>query len=222
MFCPGPLVLSLALLGADGDAPPPNALTLFNGKNLSGWVIEGAREYKDASGKVQPNWKVEQGLLACAGKGFGFLRYDRQKFADFHFHVEYRMAARGNSGIGIRTIAFDPRRSMQTRPSMAAYEVQLLDDAGSAPSKKGTGSLYRYVAPTKNTVRPAGQWNVADIRCVGSNIEVNLNGERILAVNQETIEEIRMKPLVGYVCLQSHTYGVTFRNVWIEEIKAAR
>ena len=83
-------------------------------------------------------WSVEDGRIVCLGEGFGFLRYDRRQFSDFTVRVEYRFSPRqgansqGNSGIGIRTERFDPNRSRETRPSYAAYEVQLLDDAGSA------------------------------------------------------------------------------------------
>ena len=60
---------------------------LFNGKDLDGWVAEGGKEYKEG-GKTKPVWKVEEDLIHCAGKGYGFLRYDKRKFADFAFHVE--------------------------------------------------------------------------------------------------------------------------------------
>jgi Domain of Unknown Function (DUF1080) len=95
-------------------------------------------------------WSVENARIVCRGEGFGFLRYDRREFSDFTLRVEYRFAPKaagkpqGNSGLGIRTGRFDAARSRETRASYAAFEVQLLDDAGSAPSAHGTGSLYRY------------------------------------------------------------------------------
>src|SRR6266852_1214594 len=98
-------VLGLALLGARlGD----ESIELFNGKDLSGWVVEGPKDYKDKDGRLLPMWTVQDGIITCAGKAFGFLRYEKQQFADFALHVEYRLASQGNSGIGIRTISFDP------------------------------------------------------------------------------------------------------------------
>src|SRR5438067_2194332 len=104
-------ILAAAGISLLAAGPSEESIELFNGKDLSGWIVEGPREYKDQDGQVQPMWKMQDGILTCAGKAFGFLRYEKQQFADFAMHVEYRMAPKGNSGIGIRTIAFDPKRS---------------------------------------------------------------------------------------------------------------
>jgi len=193
---------------------------LFNGKDLTGWVAEGSKEYRD-HGRVVPVWTVRDGLLTCAGKGYGFLRYDRRQFDDFLFHVEYRMAKGCNSGIGIRTVPYDPKRSRATRPSYAGYEIQLLDDAGHKPNAHGSGSLYRYVAPKVNPVRPAPAWNAVDVECLGPRIRIVINGQEVLDVNQGRVAAIKDKPLRGYVCLQNHGGKIEFRNVRIKEQKAA-
>jgi hypothetical protein len=194
---------------------------LFNGKDLTGWVIDGPSEYKDAQGAKQPLWTVKDGMIVCAGKGFGFLRYNEKQFADFKLHVEYRMALKGNSGIGIRTGVFDAKKSMATRPSYAAYEVQLLDDAGKKPDKHSSGSLYRYVAPKVNPVKPSPEWNTVEVECVGPRIRITINDQQVLDVDQTTIPDIKDKPLKGYVCLQSHSHQVEFRKVWIKEMNAS-
>ena len=165
-----------------------------------------------------PVWSVKDGNLLCTGKGFGFLRYARREFADFVFHVEFRMAPRCNSGLGIRTGPFDPARSRATRPSFYSYEIQLFDDAGKPPSTHSTGSLYRYVAPSKNPIKPAGEWNSIDIECVGPRVKVTLNGERIIDVDQDRVPQLRDKPRKGYVCLQNHGGIIEFRSVRVKEI----
>src|SRR3954447_23494362 len=182
-------LLLCALLVAE---KPLDALSLFNGKDLAGWVAEGVSTY-EKGGKTLPVWSVKDGNLLCTGKGFGFLRYGRREFADFVFHVEFRMAPRCNSGLGIRTGVFDPARSRATRPSFYSYEIQLFDDAGRPPSTHSTGSLYRYVAPSKNPIRPAGEWNRIDIECVGPRVKVTLNGERIIDVDQDRVPQLRDK-----------------------------
>jgi hypothetical protein len=197
-------------------------IELFNGKDLTGWVIEGPREYKDkADGdKLKPNWSVQDGVIRTAGMGLGFLRYDKE-FDDFLFHVEYRMVKeRGvNAGIGIRTMKFDPKQSRASRPSFFSYEVQLLDDVDAKPSKGSTGSLYRYVAPTKAAHKPAPEWNTVEIECRGPNIRVSFNGTETLSFDQSKDETLKSKPLSGYVCLQSHSKQVEFRNVRIKPLK---
>ncbi len=190
---------------------------LFNGKNLDGWVAEGTKDFKDKDG-VKNVWSVRDGLLVCDGKGFGFLRYAPKKFGNFHFHVEYRMAAKCNSGVGIRTVAYDPKKSAETRPSYACYEIQLLDDAGKLPNKHSSGSLYRTVAPTSNPVKAAGEWNSLDIECDGPKIRVRINGDQIIDIDQSMIQELKDKPLEGFVCLQNHGGRIEFRSVWVREL----
>ena len=202
---------------------------LFDGKGLDGWVVEGPAANKAG----QPMWSVEDGRIVCLGEGFGFLRYDRREFGDFTFRVEYRFAPNpegkpaGNSGLGIRTGRFDPMRSRETRPSYAAFEVQLLDDAGSPPSAHGTGSLYRYMSPTANPTRPAPEWNAIEVTCKGPRITVRLNGQTILEIDQSELPDVstrpagvpspKDKPLRGYVALQSHSGRVEFRKVQVRE-----
>ncbi len=202
---------------------------LFDGKSLDGWVVEGPA--KDKTGRMM--WSVEDGRIVCLGEGFGFLRYDGREFSDFTLRVEYRFTpaqeakTMGNSGLGIRTGRFDPERSRETRPSFAAFEVQLLDDAGSPPSDHGTGSLYRYKSPTANPARPAREWNTIEVACTGTQITIQLNGQKILEANQSELADVNTKPAGapapkekprrGYVALQSHSGRVEFRRVQIRE-----
>ena len=193
---------------------------LFDGKDLHDWVAEGAKDFKDKDGKVEPVWSVRDGVLHCQGKGFGFLRYTKQEFSDFDLHIEYRMLnAKCNSGIGIRTRAFDPKESRATRPSFYSYEIQIFDDHGKPPDVHSTGSLYRYVAPRLSAAKPVGEWNVADIVCQGPHIRVTINDQKIIDVDQTTVPEIKNKPLKGYVCLQNHGGQLDFRNIRIRELK---
>jgi hypothetical protein len=215
---PGLRALGALIVASTLSAHAEDGQALFNGKDLDGWVAEGQKEYMQ-DGQVRPVWTVKDGMIACAGKGFGFLRYDRREFGDFVFHVEFRMAPGCNSGLGIRTGVFDPARSRATRPSYYSYEIQLIDDAGKPPSPHGSGSLYRYVAPRENAIMPASQWNRIDVECVGSRIKATLNGKPILDVDQNAIDTLKEKPLKGYVCLQNHGGGIEFRDIRIREIR---
>ncbi len=224
------LIALLSLSALASHAPADDGYRdLFNGRDLDGWAVEGPAADKQGD----PMWSVVDGKIVCLGRGFGFLRYDRQRFGDFAYRVEYRFLPpsddnpRGNSGLGIRTIPFDPSKSRQTRPSYAAFEIQLLDDGGTKPDSHGTGSLYRYLAPTAKPVRPAPEWNTIEVECVGRRIKVTLNGEVILDADTAELPTPdghptsspgpAEKPLTGYVCLQSHSGRVEFRKVQIRE-----
>ena len=206
---------------AHGDAKD-GWVELFDGKTLTGWVIDGNTVYKDKTDgdKVKPLWTVTDGHIRTAGVGLGFLRYDKQ-FDDFVFHVEFKMAKEKdvNSGIGIRTCVYDPKKPLDSRPSFFSYEVQLLDDSADKPTIHGTGSLYRYIAPTKMAHKPAPEWNAIEIECIGPKIRVTMNETEVLSFDQSNDEKLKAKPLAGYVCLQSHSKPVEFRNVRIKPVK---
>ncbi len=195
---------------------PQSTIELFNGRDLTGWVPEGTKEFKDASGKTVPVWSVQDGLLNCRGNGFGFLRYDRE-FCDFALHIEYRMSKGCNSGIGIRHKKFV---KSEDRPSYTGYEIQILDDGGKQPSAGSTASLYRHVAPKSIPAKAAGEWNTIEIECVGPRIKITLNGELIQDVDQTTVKAIAEKPLCGYISVQNHGKGIDFRNLRIKDLQA--
>lgn len=215
-------VISLLSLDTYGAPPAPDRaadaeggfIELFNGTDLAGWIPEGVKS-KLEKGQNVPIWTVEDGHIVCAGWGFGFLRQERE-WSDFQLHLEYRLGKGGNSGVGIRTIPFTGPSS--TRPSFAAYEIQLLDDAGKPPNAKSTGSLYRYVAPSSNPTKPAGEWNTMDIECSGPKVKVAVNGVTIIDVDQATIPAIKDKPLAGFVSLQNHGSRVEFRDIRIRPL----
>ncbi len=226
ILCALALVLGwVSLAQADPDLAKGPKQQIFNGKDLEGWEAEGKTTFPDPKNPDNslPIWSVKDGNIFCAGKGYGFLRYAEKEFADFHFHLEYRMvnkSGRNNSGIGIRTVPFDPKRSRDTRPSFACYEIQLLNDVGKKPTNHSTGSLYRYVAPKVNAVKPAPEWNVMDIICVGPRIQILMNGTEIIDFDQTTMERVAKNPLKGYLCVQNHGSEIEFRNLWVQEIQA--
>jgi hypothetical protein len=218
------LVLGMGTLARSAD--DADWKDLFNGKDLTGFVIDGPKEAKDKKdgNKLKPLWTVRDGVIHCTGDAFGFLRYDGQKYKNFVYQVEYRFPVKEkgtNSGLGIRTTVFTDKTSKEktdTRPSFAAYEVQLLDDGDKDPDKHSTCSLYRYVAPTAKNHKPAPEWNTVEVECRGTIIMIRMNGKEVLKADQATIEEIKNKPLEGYVCVQSHSKPVEFRKIRIKEL----
>ncbi len=161
-------------------------------------------------------WIVHDGVIHCEGKGFGFLRYD-QSVADFELQLEYRQKPNSNSGIGIRCNKFDVN-DLQTRPSFAGYEIQLLDDGHKRPDEHSTGSLYRYVAPKVSAAKPAGKWNKISIECLGPKIKIVLNDNVIQDVDQSKISPIANKPLQGYISVQNHGGEVDFRAIKLKKL----
>jgi hypothetical protein len=197
-------------------------IEMFNGQDLTGWVVEGTKDVAAKDAKKDdpktPIWSVKDGVIHCAGTGFGFLRYDRE-VSDFIYHVEFKLSKGCNSGIGIRHLKFNGKA--ETRPSFSGYEIQLLDDGmKKTPDKHSTASLYRYVAATKSAVKPAGEWNTIEIECRGPKIKITLNGDVVQDVDQSTNPEIKDKPVQGYVSVQNHGKAVEFKNLKLKILDA--
>ena len=61
-----------------------------------------------------------------------------------------------------------------------------------------------------NRVKPAGQWNVYDIRCI--------NDTCTLAVNGEVVNNAKIGINEGYVGLESEGYSITFKDIELKEL----
>jgi 3-keto-disaccharide hydrolase len=137
----------------DGSWRDGETIELFNGKDLSGWhALESDREFK---------WSVHDGVLTGPGRGANIIT-DR-KFWNFKLHVEYKIPPQSNSGIGLR----------------ARYEVQIRD-TDPKQDAHSNGALYSRIPPRVNATKPAEEWQTYDIRLVGREVTVVLNGQTII------------------------------------------
>jgi len=193
----------MLLLGALLSA---EAKDLFNGRDLTGWVAMHGGE-----------WTVEDGVLIGRNgtnwttnpeESGSWLRTEKP-YRDFTLELDYAINSKGNSGVHFRS-------ALTKNPSFTGYEMQILDDAGSAPRKSGSGAIYDVVAPTRNLSKPAGEWNHARIACRGKRIEIELNGEKIVDFESDRSGQ-------GYIGLQNHDSHavIKFRNLKIAELETA-
>ncbi len=191
---------------------PQEFVRLYNGKDLSGWEVQG--------GKIDA-WKADGPMLSCVGPGGGWLRTARQ-YSDFVLRLEYRLPPGGNSGVGIRFPGTG-------NPAHDGMELQLLDDDHPKYAKlkaaQYTGSIYYQVAARRGATKPAGQWNRMEITARGPFITVVLNGQTITQADidrytkaQGPYKPLADRPRVGYVGLQSHGTRVDFRNIELKDL----
>ncbi|MEX2264146.1 MAG: DUF1080 domain-containing protein [Bryobacteraceae bacterium] len=175
----------------DGSWREGTAVALFNGKDLSGWlpVIPG-REL---------GWAVKDGAMTNVAAANNLV--SEKKFWNFALRAEYRVGKGSNSGIGLR----------------GRYEVQILEDYGKPPDSHGNGALYSRVVPAVNASRPAGEWQIFDIRLVGRQLTVVLNGRKILdKVEVEGLTAVATDPNEsepGPITLQGDHGPVEFRKL---------
>ena len=199
------------------DAPgaaPSDALILFDGTDLSGWVGKGGGEAQ---------WKLEHGYMEVVPKT-GSIQ-TREHFGDCQLHLEWAAPAevkgesqgRGNSGVFL----------------MGLYEVQVLDCYDNPTYPDGTtGGIYGQYPPLVNACRQPGEWQSYDIIWEGPRFEADalvrpafvtvlLNGivlhhrkELMGPTHHRVLSEYAPHDPVGPLELQDHGDLVRFRNIW--------
>lgn len=196
-------LLALSALPLPAEDQEAKAAALFNGKDLSGWVV-----------MHEGDWKVEDGVLV-GRKGVkwttdpkvsgSWLRSEKE-YGDFIFSFEYAINEKGNSGVFLRS-------GLEENPAFTGHEMQILDDHGREKSEVwSTGALYDVVAAKKNMSKPPGEWNEVRIETDGPRVRIWMNDEQIVDYKSDR----RMK---GFLGLQNHDEHavVRFRNLTITE-----
>lgn len=178
------------------------AITLFNGKDLTGWKVMGGPS----------GWRVEDGLLVNDApqepgkhKSYANIRTERE-FEDFNLKLEARVPKNGNSGIYLRGI----------------YEVQVADSFGQKPDSHGIGGLYSRITPSENAAKAPGEWQTFDITLVERYVTVVLNGKKIidnlplLGCTGGALWSDQFRP--GPLYLQGDHTSVDYRNIVLRPV----
>jgi hypothetical protein len=200
---------------------------LFDGQTTKGWHSYG----KTTIGKA---WKVADSTLyldAASKKDWqtaegGDIVTD-DEFENFHLSLEWKIAPKGNSGI-IFFINEDTTKYdyvWKTGP-----EMQVLDNAGHPDAKivkHRAGDLYDLIT-SKETVKPAGEWNHAEIIANKGDLRFRLNNEEVLHTTmwddhwRALIAGSKFKDMPGFgtfkkgkIALQDHGDNVWYRNIKI-------
>jgi hypothetical protein len=207
--------------GTQNNLPPSDAIVLFDGMNLNGFVSA-----KDESSPA--TWKVEDGAMIVQ-KGQGDVQ-SKLAFGDAQYHLEWSAPTeivgegqgRGNSGFFL----------------MGMYEVQVLDSYESKTYTNGqAGSIYKQHPPLVNPLRPPGEWNYYDIIFKAPRFDKNgmvtspavvtvlINGVLVQnnAILKGPTEYIGIPNYRAHaeelpIKLQDHGNPVKFRNIWVRKL----
>ncbi|HEX6880860.1 MAG TPA: DUF1080 domain-containing protein [Terriglobales bacterium] len=169
-------------------------ITLFNGKDLSGWHMT------DPNTKTP--WTVVDGNLVSPTHGPEII--NDQKFKDFKLHIEFNCAPNSNSGVYLR----------------GRYEVQVETNSIQEPPSHHMGGVYGFIAPEPELPRKPGEWQTYDITLVGRTITVVQNDKII--IDHKEVPGITggaldsNEELPGPIYLQGSEDGhVMYRNIVI-------
>ncbi|MEG3656425.1 DUF1080 domain-containing protein [Arenibacter palladensis] len=187
------VVIVLALMAIPGVS---QEISLFNGKDLSGWTIYGTEK-----------WYVEDGLLVSESgpdKQYGYLATDKY-YDDFELTLEFKQEANGNSGVFVRSTVDGTK--------VSGWQVEV------APPGHDTGGVYESYGrgwlikpdPEKDKVLKEGEWNTMKIKLSGNKLTSWLNGTEMVSITDDKIGAGK-----GSIALQIHDGGgikVKWRNI---------
>jgi len=188
-------------------APAQSAwVSLFNGKDLTGWKKNG-----------EEKWVVEQGTILCesVANKYGYLTTEKA-YRDFNLRLKFKGEAAGNSGVFLRSriIRIDPEHG----PDIEGMQVEVDPNAG-----KHTGGLYESggrgwvkmpTAEGEQALKP-GEWNDLEVSAQGNHIVTQLNGVKIV-----DFTDAAPKFTDGVIGLQIHTGGgvrMRWKDIFIQE-----
>ncbi len=215
--------------GNSPQAPPEDAVILFDGKGLDQWRSEW-------DSTKPAGWTVADGIVTVNKEKGGIVT--RKRFTDYQLHLEYRIPenisgngqGRGNSGIFLAN----------TGSGDEGYEVQILDNYQNKTYANGqAGAVYKQHIPLANACRKPGEWQTYDIiwqaprfNHIGTLISpayvtvmhngiliqnhVELKGQT-LWIGQPFYKEHGPAPIK----LQSHgdpSEPISFRNIWLRRL----
>jgi hypothetical protein len=192
-------------------ADPKGWVDLLADKSLKDWtrVPLGPVGQLPAGKADDPSpWSLDpsSGTLICAGDkaGHEMFRYGPE-LGDFILHAEWRFTKiegekAYNSGVFARTSA-DGTIWFQAQTGAAGGYL-----FGAAPVNGKMGRVSLRDKMIENRVKPAGEWNVYEIKAVGKTLALWVNGA---VVNEYTECEVPR----GYVGLEAEGYRIEFRNL---------
>ncbi len=216
--------------GVTDDAPPSDAIVLFDGKNLDQWV--------NAQTGEPAQWTVGNGVLTVKkAPGIGNIQTKRT-FKNFQLHIEWRIPenitgssqARGNSGVFLAS----------TGPKDDGYELQVLDNYNNPTYVNGqAGSIYKENPPLVNANRKPGEWQTYNVVWTAPTfnddgslktpayVTVFFNGVLVQNHFQLLGQSLYIgKPFYkkydrAPIKLQAHgdkSEPISFRNIWVREL----
>ena len=191
-------------------------ISLFNGRNLDGWVGDTIA------------YGVEDGLLVTIpSKGNIGNLYTKNEYSDFIIRFEFQLTPAANNGLGIRA-------PLTGDAAYVGMELQILDDTDPVYANlqpyQYHGSVYGVIPSKRGFLKPVGEWNYEEVTAKGTWIKIVLNGTTIVdgdiagPRDSETMDHKDhpgLKNRTGHIGFLGHGSLVKFRNIRIKDLSLA-
>lgn len=208
-------------------------VSLFNGKNLDGWVQHGGVAKYTIEGDTIVGTSVPDtpNSFLCTQK----------HYSDFILEVEFKVDPGLNSGIQIRSNVYDKPREVVTKTSSGkvrtkkvaagrvhGYQVEIDTSdrawSGGIYDEGRRGWLNNLEGEENKDARAAfkqNEWNHYKIQCIGDSIKTWINGVPAADLKDDMTDS-------GFIALQVHGVGknkgnigkkIRWKNIKLQEVK---
>jgi hypothetical protein len=206
---------------SDGAPTASKAVSLFNGRDLTGWTIFLRHKDTSLDPRSDPKgvFRVEDGILHISGEQFGCLTTEKP-YANYRLRLEFKWGekkwpprdkptTRRDSGILMHCVGPDkvwPRSIECQIQEHDCGDFHMVDGASLVVGGTLHGPKNSRAIKTRDAEKPNGEWNVVEVICDGDKITNLING---VVVNQGS----QASETKGRILLQSEGAEVFFRNI---------
>lgn len=184
-------------------------ISLFNGKDLSGWTFV----LDDPTKKMEDVWSVKDGEIVCVGRPAGYLLTEKQ-YENYILELEWRWnpgSKKGNSGVLVhsttpKALGVWPKSLECQLGSGDAGDFWVIGTTISVADPKKRTFDRRTVNLTNDSEKPLGEWNKYIIVCARDTVTCIVNGD---VVNYAW----NVSQTKGAISLQSEGTEIHFRNI---------
>lgn len=192
----------------------PGFTSLFNGKDLSGW-IGNKKAYTVENGEI---------VVSPDGGGSGGNLLTEKEYSNFILKFEFQLTPGANNGLGIHA---------PTGGDVAykGKELQILDNTADKYKDlkpyQYHGSVYGIIPAKRGHLNEVGQWNYQEVYVNGPKIKVTLNntvivdGDLTEASKNGTMDgkdHPGLEKTTGHIGFLGHGDKLKFRNIRIQEL----
>ncbi len=205
----GAVLAAAVLFGAvivAQSSPQSGWVSLFNGKDLTGWKNNGAEK-----------WVVEQGTILCesATNKYGYLTTEKT-YRGFNLRLKFKGEAAGNSGVFFhsRITGSNPEHGPDIEGMQVEVDPSVDKHTGGLYESGGRGWVKMLTPEGEQALKP-GEWNDLEVSVQGNHIVTQLNGVKIVDFTDET-----PKFTDGVIGLQIHTGGgvrMRWKDIFVQE-----
>ena len=195
-------------------------ILLFDGQTTKGWM--------SPKEKLLPESHVQDGSLNPHPCDY-MLVYDKP-LENYKLSLDFKISKKCNSGVFVRTFPLTPRPGKD----VGFNGIEIAIDDTSTAGFHDTGAIYDLVRPTKNAMKPVGEWNQIQITSDRNRLEIELNGEKVNRIDFDEWPEpnkrpdgtmhkfdvaYKTHPRQGYIGLQDHGSDCWYKNIKLLPLK---